>query len=429
METFEICQLVPDEKSCDVRIQIREKGFYAIELLSSSPTAWVEEYNESVMLRLFINGEHHQDFVLFYGETLFPYRRFLGELDPGAYKLTFQCVSPRSRMEDLSVWVEEVNIEKLVLSDHDQLAIQFSPKLYGRSVYSDYDNLYTDTPLEMLYFIEDWEHGKVIEYQMVFSHEDEGTPAQFLLAKWGRLLDIEYMVRVYINESNEVDHVMYQGPHHINARYKQKLLDNRRPILQTATCNGNFTDDITSDYCFFFLPSYEWKKDEEPREVVMERFPYINDVMDWEAQRQLANNPEVFNQVSNLERYLFVHSSVWDVALGHPTIDFTCRLLGDSTIYSSSMDQLKVGSFSAGYTGPYHYFATAIKLPTGKSYADIEEIEVRLINEELSSVTVKDLKLLSYHRAKGIQTHLHQHIVLELTQSEACKPIWKKERV
>ncbi|UFT99044.1 hypothetical protein KO561_17940 [Radiobacillus kanasensis] len=428
MESYILNQSLCNDKPSNLSIKINEQGYYALELVASAPTSWKEVNHESLMVRVYVNGAHHQDIILFYGKQHFSYRRFLGELEPGNYQLSFEYFSPRSAMED-AAWLDEVRVEKLTFNENEQLAYKYSPKLYGRSVYSDYDNLYTDTPLEMIYFIEDWDKGKFIEYQMVFSHEDEGTPAQFLMAKWGRLLDIEYMVRVYLNALNEVDHVMYQGPHHVNTLYQKELLDGRRPILQTATCNGNFSDEITSDYSFFFLPSYEWKKEKEPREVVMERFPYVNDVMDWEAQRQLTPPNPDYNQVLDLENYLFIQSSIWDVNLGQPTIDFICKLEGEETIYSSSFDGLQFGSFWAAYTGPYHHFGTAIPLPIGKKYEDVEKIEVRLINDNVTSVTVKNVKILSYHRLLGLQTHLNEQFIQELNQNLKEKTVWKKERV
>ena len=225
--------------------------------------------------------------------------------------------------------ISRISVEKLDLTDRETLAVSYAPILFGRAVYSEYDNLYTDTPLEMIYFFDKWIGGMVIEYQMVFSHEDEGTPARLLMSKWGRLLDIEYMARVYLNEHHDVVHVEYQGPHHEVLTYRHSIPEKGPIVLQTATCNGNFTDDITSTYFFRFLPSYEWNVDEEPREVVMEQFPYINDVMRWEAERQLHSAEEPYNIIEDVRQYVYVQSSVWDVELGQTTVDVLCKIQGD----------------------------------------------------------------------------------------------------
>ncbi|ALC83484.1 MULTISPECIES: hypothetical protein [Bacillus] len=424
METIQIKQTITQNQEQKVEFEVPDEGLYSIELTASSPTSWNEKENEAVMARLYINDTHHQDIVLFYGDRLFTYQRLLGELCEGNYTLSIEFFNPLAQAS--SAWIEKVNIKKLELQGHDLLAAKFSPKLYGRSVYSNYDNLYTDTPLEMIYFIEDWEHGKVIEYQMVFSHEDEGTPAKLLMAKWGRLLDIEYMARVYLTDDLNVDHVDYQGPHHKIMSYSKPMLEGKRPVLQTATCNGNFTDRITSEYYFFFLPSYEWKKDEEPREIVMEKFPYVNAMMQWEAERQLTTGLSDINIIKDLKQYLFIQSSVWEVNLGQPTIDIACKLSGENRWHSSSFGKKQIGHFSPGYTGPYNHFGIAVLLPENKSHTDIEEIKVCLINEEISSVVVKDLKVLFMNERSEIELKCQVNFTAELTRNQSEKTVWNK---
>ncbi|MGG4469416.1 hypothetical protein ABER68_15390 [Paenibacillus alvei] len=404
-------------------IIIEEKGYYAINLRAYASTSWQEENNESLMLRLYVNNVHHQDIVLFYGRRDFTYKRLLGMMEPGTYEIEYVCESPRNR--EAVAQIESCTIEKLDLSDREALAVQYAPKLYGRAVYSQFDNLYTDTPLEMIYFFDQWEKGSVIEYHMVFSHEDEGTPAVLLMSKWGRLLDIEYMARVYLNEHNEMDHVEYQGAEHQVKSYK---IDDNQIILQTATCNGNFTDEITSSYHFSFIPSYEWKIENEARETVMERFPYINHVMKWEAERQLKNAPLPYNRIQNVSQYIFLQSSVWGIEHGIPSIDFLCRLNGENEWYSSSLHNKKIGVFSAAYTGPYNHFGTAICLPEGKSMEDIVEIKIALINEKLHTINVKNMKIYAYDGNDDLQKYMEESFDEELNNIESAKTIWRKER-
>jgi len=403
-------------------IIIEEKGYYAINLRALASTSWQEENNESLMLRLYLNQVHHQDIVLFYGRQNFTYKRLLGMLEPGTYEVEWVCDSPRNK--EAFAQMESCTFEKLALSDRETLAVKYAPKLYGRAVYSQLDNLYTDTPLEMIYFFDDWEKGAVIEYHMVFSHEDEGTPAVLLMSKWGRLLDIEYMARVYLNDVNEIEHVEYQGAEHQVKSYK---VDDKQITLQTATCNGNFTDEITSSYHFSFIPSYEWKIEEEARETVMQRFPYINHVMKWEAERQLKNSPLPYNRIQNVSQYIYIQSSVWGIKHGFPSIDFLCRLKGEMKWYSSSLNNKKLGVFSAAYTGPYNHFGTAICLPEGKSIEDIVEIKISLINEQLSTVNVKNLKVFAYDENGDLKKYIEKTYDENLDSIEWEKNIWRKE--
>ncbi|MFC0272263.1 hypothetical protein ACFFIX_12535 [Metabacillus herbersteinensis] len=407
-------------------INIKEEGYYAICLKASASTSWQEENNESLMIRISVDKKHHQDMVLFYGRESFIYKRLLGKMKQGTYDFEWICDSPRNNQAYAEI--ESLTIEKLELSDQESLAVHYAPTLFGRSVYSRYDNLFTDIPLEMIYFFDEWDHGKVIEYHMVFSHEDEGTPAVLLMSKWGRLLDIEYMARVYLNDRDEIDHVDYQGPEHKVKRYKNLLKGEEQIFLQTATCNGNFTDEITSDYSFSFIPSYEWKLEHEAREVVMEKFPYINQVMRWEAERQLKTSMLPYNSIQDVTQYIYIQSSVWDVVLGQPTVDILYRLKGEDEWHSSSLHDKKIGSFSAAYTGPYHHFATAIRLPEVNFIQDIEEIKVVLINEKLPKATVRNLKVLAYTEKSELQQYIKAEFNQQLNQVESEKVIWRREK-
>ncbi|WP_067838937.1 hypothetical protein [Amphibacillus sediminis] len=401
-------------------VRLPDTGFYSITFTVSSSTSWSEEGNEAAMMRIYMNESHQQDIILFYGQESFSYERYLGEWQAGCHQLH---VEPFTKQ--YTILIEAIELEKLTPTNSELLALQHAPILHGRTIYGEYDNLYTDTPLEMLYRIDNWEKGKVIEYHMVFSHEDEGTPAMMLMAKWGRLLDIEYMIRVYLNEDETIDHAIYQGAHHIDTKYEKGFIDEKRPVMQTATGNGNFTDAITSHYHFSFLPR-KWQAEEQPREFVMEQYPYVNDVMEWEAYRQLSEKQPPYNRLESLSSFLFIHSSIWDVKLGQVTVDFACQIEGDDHWYSSSYDQIKLGPFDAAYTGPDHHFAVAIYLPMTFDFSQITKIKVRLINPELEHVTVKGLKIFTYHKEKGLQRVLHQKEYYSLNQYQTEHIIWKR---
>ncbi|MGG4412218.1 hypothetical protein ABER75_26480 [Niallia taxi] len=401
---------------------IEEKGYYAVNLRAFASTSWQEENNESLMLRLYVNQVHHQDIILFYGSNSFTYKRLLGLMEPGTYEMEWLCESPRNR--EAFAQLESCTLEKLALTDRETLAVQYAPKLYGRAVYSQFDNLFTDTPLEMIYFFDKWEKGAVIEYHMVFSHEDEGTPAVLLMSKWGRLLDIEYMASIYLNEQNEVEYVEYQGAEH---QVKSYQVNDNQIILQTATCNGNFTDEITSSYHFSFIPSYEWKIENEARETVMVRFPYINHVMKWEAERQLKNSPLPYNKIENVNQYIYIQSSVWGMELGSPSVDFLCRTKGDNEWYSSSLHNKKLGEFSSAYTGPYNHFGTAICLPEGKSMEDIVEIKIALINDKLPQVNVRNVQVFAYDENNDMRKYIERAFDENLDRIESEMTIWRKE--
>ncbi|SDZ62940.1 hypothetical protein SAMN05421736_12299 [Evansella caseinilytica] len=409
-------------------LTVTEAGFYTVELTASSSTNWREKGNESTMIRLSIDGSYQQDIILFYGERLFTYSRFLGRLEAGQHTLQLELM-PKDR-DSSRVFIEDITVRKQALSEKEKLACQFTPLLYGRNIYSSRDNLYTDTPLLLLYVVRKWEKGNMIEYHMVFSHEDEGTPAPFLMSKWGRTLDIELMCQVYLNWDEEIEKVSYQGAEHVMTTFKGSYLHHNHPILQTATCNGNFTDEITSDYRFFFYPSYEWRIEAEPREVVMEKFPFINQVMVWEAERQLPiekeSDPDSLH-LADLTTYLYIQTSRWGVEAGEVSVDFRLQLTGDDNWYSSSFHDFRVHPFSAAYSGPYPHFATTLKMPAGKQFSDVEKIAVHLLPDARPSVLVKNIKVLSLQNPASPKQELYKEFCVELTEEKPEQIVWEKE--
>ena len=368
----ELIKLTSD-REYEVDFHVDETGEYRLLFKASAPTNWSEDGNESVMVRIFVDHEYNQDIICFYGSQPFTYERLLGQLSKGVHTLRCEIV-PLTKTQEVTI--EEIHVQPVELTEEEQLVYRYSPLLYGRSVYGPYDQLHTDTPLLLIYSIEETENGKIIEYHVVFSHEDEGTPAPFLMAKWGRLLDIELALRVYVKKDDGVEKMEFQGDEHIIMPYQMGSEASSLPILQTATCNGNFTDKITSSYRARFVPK-KWERESEPREFVMEAYPFVNRVMIWEAERQLEI---IQHQDAHLVplvhpcHYAYIQASFIDRESGTPPVEFLVKFRNDETWYSSSFQWFSVGEFEAVYTGEFMHFATTLKCPPEKSVQDIEEI-------------------------------------------------------
>lgn len=428
---FLIQKSINQQNTVYVTVPIHEDSNYLIHAIASADSHWQEKGKESCLIRMYVDGEYHQDFVLFYGQSLFSYTRMLGYLKRGSYSLTFEFV-PTVETESERAWLEKIMIEEVPAAHPDSIAFTYAPLLYGRNVYSSYDSVYTDTPLVMFYRIGPWNDGMMIEYQMVFSHEDEGTAAPMLMARWGRLLDIEWMVRVYVDREGNIVRSTYQGPHHVTTEYKGLYLDGSHPILQTATCNGNFTDEITSAYRFFFPPAFQWKLTREPREVVMEKFPFCNQVMLWEANRQVkyaaksdAKHPELIAPTE----YLYLHSSKWCKEDVSASIDFLVMFKGMEESFSSSFEGFESDRMRAFYEGPYPCFATTLKLPKNKTFQDVEKIEARLISDDAEELIVKNIRVFSLTEEGEFKLEIEETFQVTLTNNERKKEILNVQQI
>lgn len=390
--------IITMDKSYEMDLQVDETREYRLLFKATASTNWSEDGNESVMVRIFVDNEYNQDIICFYGNQSFTYERLLGVLSKGVH--TLRCeIMPLTKTQE--VRIEDIQISTADLTEEEQLVCRYSPLLYGRSVYGPYDQLHTDTPLMLIYFIEELEDdGIMIEYHVVFSHEDEGTPAPFLMAKWGRLLDIEYAIRVYLTKEHQVIKMEFQGAEHVIKPYKVEIGAIQYPILQTATCNGNFTDEITSSYRARFVPK-KWDKDNEPREFVMEAYPFVNSVMIWEAERQLefAQYQDAHSAVLvHPCHYAYIQASYIDREPNRPPVEFLVRFQNDETWYSSSFDWFTVGEFEAVYTGDSTHFSTTLKCPPDKSVQDIEEITCRTKHTTTTNVKIGNIRVFELGR-------------------------------
>jgi hypothetical protein len=376
-------------------------GFAELTLTAACDGDWMAVDAESVLLRVVLNGVYNQDIILFYGKRWLEYPRLLGYLEAGTYEVKLQfheLSSPLTQMAE----VKEAAVTWVDPNSELGLVYRYAPILYGRNLGHPVESRYTDTPMVMFYTMETTEKGTILEYQVLYSHEDEGTPAPMLMAKWGRLTDIEWTLRVELDPNGEVSKFTYQGLHHVTTDYRGVYKLGGHPALQSASRHGMVTDEPESGYRLLLAPIYRWNPAAEPRERAMDAYPFTYQMMAWEIDRhrrlgQLApigNGMEPW-QVEDVRDYLYVQTSKWagNPALQNQTcIDICVQLKNSETVFSSTFGDWRAGEFRAAYTGPYEWFSTTVKLPKGTAMEDIEAIEARLLDGGDLEVTVRGLK-------------------------------------
>jgi len=367
-----------NKKSYETTIQVTQPGFLELDLKALSDSDWCKKDAESAVLRIYIDDSYNQDCVLFFGKREFNYQRLLGVFDPGNYQIRIEFQGEASSALVEKAWLKSVSFSTRTMDDPLALVYKHTPIFYGRNLYSSFDSRDTDTPLVLLYHIEKNEKGTTIEYHMVFSHEDKGTPSLALMSKWGRTTDIEWTYRVSINLNGDVEEALFQGPHHRTTSFKGTFDLGGHPVLQVATANGNVNDQVTSTYRFLLPPLFEWKKGSEPRESVMEQFPFTYQVTAWEMERQgELETPAIPKSVAltNSRHYLFLQThTVPEKAEEKAYVDLQVQLKGSREWYSSSFDDFRMDHFRAVYDGPYNHYQTTIKWPEGTKIEDIKEI-------------------------------------------------------
>lgn len=417
--------------SFETTVQVDQLGFVEMDLKAFSNSDWSIRDEESAVLRIFVNDQYNQDCVLFYGKRTFNYQRLLGCFNRGTYQIRLEFYKEASSARVDHVWLHSTAFSVRTMDDPLALVYKHTPIFYGRHLYQPCDSSYTDTPLVLLYHMEQKENQCLIDYHMVFSHEDEGTPGPALMSKWGRTTDIEWVYRVLIDSNGKVEKAEFQGPHHQTTCFKGQTDLGGHPLLQVATANGNVSDQITSSYRFFLPPLYEWKRDKEPRERVMERFPFTYQVTAWEMERQGSlERPTDPNSVAlaNSRHYLFLQTGAFPEKKGEKAyVDLQVRLKQSDTWYSSSFHDAQMDSFRAVYEGPYPYFQTTVKCPEGTQPKDIDEIRAVWLKGGAKKVFIESIKAFMLDSDYLPVTVIETEVSGFVTEANSALTLWENK--
>ncbi|MGM7636806.1 hypothetical protein [Bacillus sp. Hm123] len=400
-------------QSVEYIVDAPAKGLYSLDIQATSHSDWGRKGNESNLLVVEVMNEDNQAFhyhiVTYMGEERYCYKLFLGFIAKGSYKVTISNQEVPV-CERTIVTVHEVNLRELQLSPLETLAHQHAPVLYGRNHFSPFDSCYTDTPLALSYLMAELSNDIIeIEYHYVFSHEDEGTPGQLLMSKWGRTLDIEYCYRVKWNrKTSEIVEARYQGPHHEDRAFiGQYVSGSHRPILQTRTTNGNFDHVIDSEYCFSVAPEIFWDHQTEPREWFMRKRPDINLVMIKEAERQLSQNSVPMNQISSPTNYLYAYCFTDKEESDH-VIDFVYQLGGKEV--SSSHDFYSPVYGLGSYSDAFSNFTIAFEYDEVQPC--LSSLRVRLLEGENITINKIEFYMLREDGMLHLLERTEQPIIL-----------------
>lgn len=434
ISTIQLNTSLERSQRCYMQCEVTAKGFVELHLKAMSNSHWQQKNHESAMVRMYVNQQYNQDLILFYGKESFVYTRLIGQLEAGTYEIELEFREQESPSKVNLVYLEQCEFHWISPASSSALVYQHTPILYGRNLTHNYESTFTDTPLLLMYWMQQKESRTIIEYHMVFSHEDEGTPSGLLMSKWGRTTDIEWMYRVELDLAGHLLTATYQGPNHVTTAFQGNTDCGGLPILQAATANGNFVDEVRSDYRLILPPSYRWYPEQEPREQIMSDYPFTYQVTNWEMNRQYIverNHDASSWKLGDQRQYLFIQSSKFalDVYNSRADVQQTCldyqvRLQGQDEWFSSSFGDLRVADFRAAYQGPDLHFSTTIKLRSGIYVDQIAEIRVTLLPEGVNRIGVKGIYAFmldhEYVPTKGIQASTQ----VELTSDAPTQTLW-----
>lgn len=197
-----------------------------------------------------------------------------------------------------------IEVDQIPVTAPDYQALSFAPFLYARP---DTVGRFTDVPLLMWYETELTERGTRYRYSVVFSNEDGGTPADRLMATWGRTTDIEYVYSVEVDANDVILSEDMQGPKHEILPFKGTR-DGQHPLLWVSTDNNMVLDHGTTAVRYAPAPTAVDLTDAS-REVVMDANAWTYEVMTKELMREgkiVADAPTGQGTIPDPRRYVFL---------------------------------------------------------------------------------------------------------------------------
>lgn len=271
-----------------------------------APCDWAQPGREAAMLRLTLDDRYNQ-----HVPTVRPgraaYEVLLGTVEPGTHRVRVTLDRERSSAAvpgDVDAVVERLSLEAVPEHDPRFAALSHAPFVYERA---NTVGRFSDVPVFTYYEREPTPRGTRYRYTMIFTNEDGGTPADRLMATWGRTTDIEYVYSVEIDASGAVVSHDYQGVDHETLPY-QAALEGRHARLWVVTDNNMLRDRGTTTVRFAPRP-LPVDLQRRSREVVMDQHPWLYAVAAAELARErkiVADAPPRRGLIPDPRRFAYV---------------------------------------------------------------------------------------------------------------------------
>ena len=267
--------------------------------------AWDKTGSEAVVLAITLDDRAPLHLPLVRsGEA--EYRVLLGAVGAGGHVVVVDVeknlTAPSVR--DIGATLHSVEIDQIPVTDSTYQALSLAPFVYARP---DTVGRFTDVPLLMWYESELTARGTRYRYSVVFSNEDGGTPADRLMATWGRTTDIEYVYSVEVDPNDVILSEDMQGPKHEILPFKGKR-EGQHPLLWVSTENNMVLDHGSTAVRYAPAPTAVDLKDAS-REVVMDANAWTYEVMTRELMREgkiVADAPTGQGTIPDPRRYVFL---------------------------------------------------------------------------------------------------------------------------
>lgn len=390
-----------------------------LDLTASAPgTSWEKSGSEAATVSIFVDGQKHQDVILFAGAKPFTYRLLLGRIAPGEHNVRIELNRQQSAATATIVNIADAKISLLDRNQPDFQMIAHAPILFARP---DTIGKFSDVPL-LMYCETLKESGKtILRYTVIFTNEDGGTQTAALMARWGRTTDIEWVVDVEFDTAGKVVNSTFQAASHVTTTFQGKR-EADHPLFLTATVNNNFSDQGDSAMRFTLRP-ISVDLSAHSREWVMDQNPWTYTVMAEEMTREgkITDERTLGARIGDLRTYLYV--DVASTQLSGALFSFAVKLKKDPRWYTSDFG---INSYKIERSG---YFRTTIRLPKGTTLKQIERLAARCdltgnprSKEEIAKATTAQCEMGSINKVFFMDEHYQPGTLLPLKNNSVTIP-------
>jgi hypothetical protein len=353
-----------------------------LKFRASAPGSdWARAGHEAALLSIQVDGRAIGDVVAVRGSRPSTYRVAMGRVGAGTHIVSIWLDRRRSAHKVRQAQAGRLRISLARPNDH---IAQYAPILYGRNlpeIPGRFENNHTDAPLLGYHTTsKDAAGNTTIEYTVIWSNEDEGTPANALMAVWGRTTDIEWIYRVTLDRHGRKISDAYQSPGHGTLPFTGAH-ERRHPLLRTATGNNNtlpVTKAQARSRYRFPLDFSQTLEPGLPREAMMDANPWTFQVMASEMAREgkLEATPDPATPALSDQRdYLYAEVDKATAYASPPPagswagVALAVQLKGSDQWFLSNHG---VTAWSIQRDDPA---ATTIELPAGTTRADVAAVK------------------------------------------------------
>ena len=270
--------------------------------------AWDVEGREAVTISVWLDDRYVAHLPLVrQGQA--DYQVMLGGVKPGRHTVRAH-IDPDATAKDLrregAAHLGGLRVKIVLEGDGEYEALSLAPILYARP---NTLGRFTDAPVFMWYEREATPRGTRYRYSVIFSNEDGGTPADRLMATWGRTTDIEYIYSAEVDASGKLLSDDFQGPEHEVLRFAGPR-EGRHPRLWVSTDNNMVRDTGTTRLRYAPAP-VAFPLDGVSREVVMDANPWLYALMAQELAREgkiAENAPPGKGSIPDPRRFVYLEA-------------------------------------------------------------------------------------------------------------------------